>query len=92
MKIVQCLRPRKVVGLGTAHGNLTANICRESPEAMVFMVNAEREEQSGELITFMRGSHEIGRIYRKYRFEGRASWKRTVDEILESLPEPYATT
>jgi len=71
MKIVRLLQPRIVVELGTAYGNTTANICRQSPKSKVYTVNAPAEKQTGWFDTFKLTRNDIGRVYRKYGFEGR---------------------
>lgn len=71
MKIVKALQPLVVLELGTAHGNATANICRQSPQTKIYTVNAPVEEQTGELTTFDLSVEEIGRVYREYGFSAR---------------------
>ena len=71
MTIVRAAKPTLVVELGTAQGNLTANICRQAPNATVFTVNAPVEEQSGELITFELTREQIGEVYRRHGFDDR---------------------
>ena len=81
MSIVKARQPRIVVELGTAHGNTVANICRHSPQARVYTVNAPAEEQSGELITYELTRDEIGRVYRSCGFGDRVVqiFKNTLD-------------
>ncbi len=71
MKIAACLQPRKVLELGTAHGNLAANICRQCPAATVYTVNATPDQLTGEMVTFCLAPEEIGRVYRAYGYGGR---------------------
>ncbi len=71
MKIVRALEPSVVLELGTAYGNATANICRQSPRTKVYTVNAPVEEQTGELTTFDLTVEEIGRVYREHGFAER---------------------
>ncbi len=71
MKIVKSLQPRVVLELGTAHGNATANICRQSPQTKIYTVNAPVEEQTGNLTTYDLTVEEIGRVYRQHGFGER---------------------
>lgn len=71
MKIVKSLQPLVVLELGTAHGNATANICRQSPQTKVYTVNAPVEEQTGNLTTYDLTVEEIGRVYREEGFSER---------------------
>jgi predicted O-methyltransferase YrrM len=68
LKIAKSLQPAFIVELGTAYGNSTANLCRQSPQAKVFTVNAPVEEQTGEITTYELTRAEIGRVYRAYGF------------------------
>ena len=71
MKIVKALQPSVVVELGTAHGNLTANICQQCPQATVYTVNAPAELQTGEMVTYQLSLEDIGRVYKNYGFANR---------------------
>ncbi len=71
MTIVNVKKPALVVELGTAQGNLTANICRQAPNASVVTVNAPVEEQTGQIITFTLTRGQIGAVYRNHGFQGR---------------------
>lgn len=71
MKIVKSLQPSIVLELGTAHGNSTANICRQSPGTKIYTVNAPVEEQTGTLTTYDLTVEEIGRVYRAHGFGER---------------------
>jgi predicted O-methyltransferase YrrM len=71
MTIVKSIEPRIVIELGTAHGNLTANICRECPSVRVYTVNAPVEAQTGNLVTYKLTPDQIGRVYRRYGFQDR---------------------
>lgn len=64
LRILRARQPRVVVELGTAHGNTTANICTQCPEATVHTVNALPEQISGDIITFALTRDEIGRVFR----------------------------
>lgn len=66
------LKPLLVIEFGTAQGNITANICRQT-EAKVLTVNAPPESISGGAITFTLTRDEIGRVYRRYGFEARVN-------------------
>lgn len=71
MKIVKSQQPSVVLELGTAYGNSTANICRQSPRTKVYTVNAPVEEQTGDLTTYDLTVEEIGRVYRQHGFGDR---------------------
>jgi len=71
MKIVRLLQPQIVVELGTAFGNTTANICRQSPKSKIYTVNAPAEKQTGRFDTFKLTRNKIGRVYRSYGFQDR---------------------
>lgn len=91
MQIVRSRQPRIVVELGTAHGNLTANICRQCPDATVYTVNAPADLQTGEFITFELSYQEIGRVYRNHGFGDRVVqiFKNTLDlDLGEYFKEP----
>jgi predicted O-methyltransferase YrrM len=77
MTLVQWLRPRTVLELGTAYGNTVANICRLLPSVHVYTVNALAGRQSGTLTTFHLDETEIGRVYRQYGYQDQ------VTQILE---------
>jgi predicted O-methyltransferase YrrM len=68
--MLRSMEPQLVIELGTAHGNLTANICRLT-NARVITVNALAEQMTGHWVTFALGREEIGRVYRQYGFESR---------------------
>lgn len=68
--LVQTMEPKLVVELGTAHGNLTANLCRLT-SARVVTVNALAEQMTGEWVTFALNRDEIGRVYRRMGFGDR---------------------
>jgi len=70
--ILRTMEPQLVVELGTAHGNLTANICRAT-DARVVTVNALAEQMTGHWVTFALSREEIGRVYRKHGFEKRVT-------------------
>lgn len=71
MTIVKNIEPRIAIELGTAHGNLTANLCRECSTARVYTVNAPVEVQTGNLVTYKLTADQIGRVYRHYGFQDR---------------------
>lgn len=78
MHVARVLQPKTVVELGTAHGNIAANICRQCPDATVYTVNALPDELTGEIVTYALTRDEIGRVYKNYGFEQR------VVQILEN--------
>lgn len=57
--------PKRVLELGTAHGNTVANIALNF-DCEIYTVNALPEQLSGEVTTFSLSKNEIGRVYRKY--------------------------
>jgi len=71
LRIAKSLRPKVICEIGTAHGNLTANLLRNCPDATMVTVNAPTHLQSGNLVTYKLTEHEIGRVYRKYGYEDR---------------------
>lgn len=71
MSIARYLQPRVIVELGTAFGNLTANLCRQVPSAKVFTVNAPVEDQTGEKVTYQLTRQDIGRVYREHGYAGQ---------------------
>ncbi|MBC8509844.1 MAG: class I SAM-dependent methyltransferase [Anaerolineales bacterium] len=70
--LIQAIDPQLVIELGTAHGNMAANVCRQT-NAEVVTVNALPEQMSGDMTTFALQRDEIGRVYRKYGFDGRVT-------------------
>jgi predicted O-methyltransferase YrrM len=60
-----------VLELGTAYGNITANVCNQCPTANVYTVNAPAEEQTGTRVTYKLSKDQIGRVYRQYGFAER---------------------
>ena len=62
---------RRICEIGTAHGNLTANLLRNCAAATVVTVNAPRESQSGVLVTYELTEDEIGRVYRRHGYDQR---------------------
>ena len=73
LRIVRSKQPHLVVELGTAHGNTTANICRQCPAALVYTVNALPEQITGGVITFALNRDEIGRVYRQHGYQNRVT-------------------
>ena len=71
LRIARATQPRLVIELGTAYGNVAANICRQCPEATVYTVNALPAEQTGAIVTHELGAEEIGTVYRAAGFESR---------------------
>jgi hypothetical protein len=68
MNIARQLQPKLVVELGTAYGNLTANLCDQLPTTKIFTVNAPVEEQTGEKVTYRLEPDDIGKVYRQHGF------------------------
>ena len=71
MKIAKAVQPSVVVELGTAHGNLTSNICQRCPQATVYTVNAPVQLQTGKIVTYELSIQDIGRVYKTYGFANR---------------------
>jgi len=71
LKIARSRQPRVILEFGTAYGNLTANLCRQCPQARVYTVNAPVEEQTGVLTSFDLTKEQIGRVYRAHGFAPR---------------------
>ena len=73
MGLLEWKKPRKVLELGTAHGNTVANACRLLPDAVVYTVDAPVEEQTGSVITYGLRRDEIGRVYRTHGYGDRVT-------------------
>jgi len=73
MKLCRARRLEVVVELGTAHGNTTANICRQCPDTKVYTVNAPVDEQTGVFVTYELSRSEIGRVYRAHGYADRVT-------------------
>lgn len=89
LNLAHARQPQIVVELGTAYGNLVANICRQSTEAVVYTVNALPEVQTGEVITFALDRDSIGRVYRQYGYSGRVTqiYQNTLDlDLADYIP------
>ena len=71
LRVAKSLNATLICEIGTAYGNLTANLLRACPEAKIVTVNAPLELQSGTVVTYELTRAEIGRIYRKYGYEGQ---------------------
>jgi predicted O-methyltransferase YrrM len=71
MRLARIHQPRVVVELGTANGNLTANLCRQLDQARVYTVNALASDQTGHDQKYRFDSDDIGRVYRQYGFADR---------------------
>lgn len=65
LHILKSKQPKVVLELGTAHGNTTANICKQCHDAQIYTVNALPEQITGDIITFALTKDEIGRAFRK---------------------------
>ncbi len=83
-------QPAVVLELGTAHGNTTANICKQCPKAKVYSVNALPEQISGDIITFALTKDEIGRAFRKNGYSDRVQqiYANTLDLDLSPYLQP----
>ena len=73
LRIAKGLEPRLICEIGTAHGNLTANLLENCPQSVVVTVNAPADLQSGSLVTYTLQPGEIGRVYRRRGYEGRVT-------------------
>lgn len=71
LALISSRQPKVIVELGTAHGNTTANIFQQNPEATIYTVNAPIDEQTGEITTFDLTYNEVGCVYKSYEFAGR---------------------
>ena len=54
LRIAKSVQPQLICEIGTAHGNLTANLLRNCPAARVVTVNAPAQLQTGPLESFVR--------------------------------------
>lgn len=90
LRILRGKQPKVVLELGTAHGNTTANICRQCPLAKVYSVNALPEQISGDIITFALTNDEIGRAFRKQGYSERVKqiYANTLDLDLSLHLQP----
>lgn len=71
MRIARSVKPRVMLELGTAYGNLTANLARNCPDARIYTVNAPLDEQTGVLTTFELARGEVGQVYNKHGYADR---------------------
>ncbi|MGO8931001.1 MAG: class I SAM-dependent methyltransferase [Limisphaerales bacterium] len=71
LQVARSVLPKVAVELGTAHGNLTANLCRQCPDVTVYTVDAPAAEQTGEVVTYSLSKNEIGRVYRRHGYSER---------------------
>lgn len=87
--LLRLMNPSLVIEFGTAHGNITANICRQT-EAQVITVNALPERLSGQSITFTLARDEIGRVYRKYGYASRVRqvYANTLEVNISAMVAP----
>jgi predicted O-methyltransferase YrrM len=73
LRIVSAVQPRVVLEFGTAHGNITANIC-QATNAHVYTINALPEQLRGSVVTFKELTREeIGSVYRRHGFAKRVT-------------------
>lgn len=91
MSIARARQPRIIVEFGTAFGNLTANLCRQCPDSIVYTINAPAENQTGRMVTYSLAAGEIGSVYRRLGFGSRVTQilkdSRDVD-LKDYLPGP----
>lgn len=73
LRVAKSLRPRLICEIGTAHGNLAANLLQNCPEASLITVNSPAQNQTGNLVTYSLSQDEIGRVYRRYGYENRVT-------------------
>ena len=78
MRVLEAVRPKLVIELGTAHGNTTANICSRFSCVRVVTVDAPKSVLSGSIVTFSLDKSEIGRVYHHHGFTGR------VDQVFQN--------
>jgi len=71
LRISKNVCPNLICEIGTAHGNLAANLLRACPQATLVTVNAPAELQTGTITTYELTVDEIGRVYRKYGYQNR---------------------
>jgi predicted O-methyltransferase YrrM len=67
------LEPSNIIELGTAYGNLTANLSQLAPDAQIYTVNAEPEETTGDATTTRLTEQEIGRVYKSRGLSSRVA-------------------
>ena len=87
MRIIASRRPRTLLELGTAHGNTTANLCKQNPDLTVYTVNAPVEMQTGETTTFRLDETQIGRVYRNAGYGNRVT--QILANTLTMEPEKF---
>lgn len=68
--ILEFMKPKLILELGTGYGNTTANICA-SFDSRVITVNALPEQISGRVTTYSLTQEDIGRVYRVNGFSER---------------------
>jgi len=91
LNIVKKFNPKNVLELGTAYGNIVANICNISSEIFVYTVNALPEQISGTITSCILKKDEIGRVYKKHGFSNRVVqlYQNTIDlELSEYFDGP----
>jgi predicted O-methyltransferase YrrM len=90
LTVVQESQPKVVVEFGTGYGNLGANILRQCPSARLYTVNAVREEQTGDIVTYSLAREDIGRVYRAHGFRDRVVqiYTNTLDLDLDGYIQP----
>ncbi len=71
MKLAKFTNAKTIVELGTAHGNTSANLCKNCPDAKVYTVNAPVEAMTGDMTTYDLSKEEIGIAYRNSGYSNR---------------------
>jgi len=71
MKLAKAANPKLIVELGTAHGNTSANLALNCPNARIITVNAPVEVMTGDRTTFELTKDEIGIVYRNAGLSSR---------------------
>jgi predicted O-methyltransferase YrrM len=71
MRIAETLNPKVILELGTAYGNLTANLCRKCPNATIYTIDAPVDNQTGRYVTYSLSRDEIGEVYRTSGYSSR---------------------
>lgn len=71
LRIARSIPAKLICEIGTAHGNLAANLLRNCPEASLITINALAGSQTGTIVTYELAEHDIGRVYRRYGYHDR---------------------
>jgi predicted O-methyltransferase YrrM len=73
LRLAMTIRPRVICEIGTAHGNLTANLLCNCRDATVVTIDSPNELQTGRATTYHLNQGQIGRVYRKYGYQERVT-------------------